>query len=95
METSRCDLGSMRIADLLACLGSTRPVVYSIPGHCDITVTRIRFMLEFGAEAEYVACGEFGTYKTAARPYIRPALDANQQRILEKRLKVLPFIVGS
>jgi hypothetical protein len=52
-------------------------------------------MLEFGAEAEYAACGEFGTYKTAARPYIRPALDANQQRILEKRLKVLPFLVGS
>jgi len=52
-------------------------------------------MLEFGAEAEYAACGEFGTYKAAARPYIRPALDANQQRILEKRLKVLPFIVGS
>jgi hypothetical protein len=69
--------------------------VYSIPGHCDITVTRIRFMLEFGTEAEYAACGEFGTYKTAARPYIRPALDAHQQKILEKRLKVLPFIVGS
>jgi hypothetical protein len=33
--------------------------------------------------------------KTAARPYIRPALDVNQQRFLEKRLKVLPFIVGS
>jgi hypothetical protein len=49
--------------------------VYSIPGHCDITVTKIRFMLEFGTEAEYAACGEFGTYKTAARPYIRPALE--------------------
>jgi hypothetical protein len=52
-------------------------------------------MLEFGAEAEYAAIGEFGTCKTAARPYIRPALDANQQRILEKKLKVLPFIMGS
>jgi hypothetical protein len=48
-------------------------------------------MLEFGAEPEHAACGEFGTYKTAARP----ALDANQPRILERRLKVLPFIVDS
>lgn len=41
------------------------------------------FELEFGAEAEYASYVEFGTYRMPARPYMRPALDANQQRILD------------
>jgi len=41
------------------------------------------FVLEFGAEADYAASQEFGTRFMTGQPYIRPALDANQQRILE------------
>ena len=41
------------------------------------------FILEFGAEADYAAPQEFGTRFMIGQPYIRPALDANQQKILE------------
>ena len=41
------------------------------------------FELEFGAEADYASYVCFGTYKMPARPFLRPALDANQQKLLE------------
>ena len=41
------------------------------------------FELEFGATADYAACNEFGTSRMLPQPFIRPALDANQQRILD------------
>jgi HK97 gp10 family phage protein len=40
-------------------------------------------VLEFGATADYAAYNEFGTWKMSPQPFIRPALDANQQKILE------------
>ena len=39
--------------------------------------------LEFGATMDYASMVEFGTSRMRAQPYIRPALDANQQRILD------------
>lgn len=41
------------------------------------------FELEFGAEADYSSYVEFGTYRMAARPYMRPALDGSSQKILD------------
>ena len=41
------------------------------------------FVLEFGAEADYAAPQEFGTRFMTGQPYIRPALDANSQKILD------------
>jgi HK97 gp10 family phage protein len=41
------------------------------------------FELEFGADADYASYIEMGTYRMAPRPYLRPALDANQQKILD------------
>jgi len=40
-------------------------------------------VLEFGATADYASYNEFGTWKMAPQPFIRPALDANQQKILD------------
>jgi len=39
--------------------------------------------LEFGATMDYASHIEFGTSRARAQPYMRPALDANQQRILD------------
>jgi len=39
--------------------------------------------LEFGATMDYASYVEFGTPRMRAQSYIRPALDANQQRILD------------
>ncbi len=39
--------------------------------------------LELGATADYAAYVELGTRRMAAQPYIRPAFDANQQRVYE------------
>jgi len=41
------------------------------------------FEMTFGAEAEYAYWVEMGTRAMAPRPYIRPSLDAHQQRILD------------
>jgi HK97 gp10 family phage protein len=40
-------------------------------------------LLEFGAIADYASYNEFGTSRMRAQPYIRPAFDANQQRLLD------------
>ena len=40
-------------------------------------------VLEFGATADYASHNEFGTWRMAPQPFIRPALDANQQKILD------------
>ena len=39
--------------------------------------------MDFGALAYYSAFNEFGTRRMAAQPFIRPALDANQQKLLD------------
>jgi HK97 gp10 family phage protein len=41
------------------------------------------FMLDFGATADYASYVEFGTSRMSSQPYIRPALDAHSQRILD------------
>ena len=38
---------------------------------------------DFGAKADYAEYVEFGTRFQRARPFIRPALDANQGRLLD------------
>ena len=38
--------------------------------------------LTFGATAPYADFVEFGTYKMRAQPYLRPALDSSQDRIV-------------
>jgi len=43
----------------------------------------IGFVLDFGATADYASYVEFGTSRMASQPYIRPALDAHSQRILD------------
>jgi len=40
-------------------------------------------VLEFGATADYALYNEFGTSRMAPQPFIRPALDANQQKLLD------------
>jgi HK97 gp10 family phage protein len=42
--------------------------------------------LTFGATADYADYVEFGTSRMAARPYIRPAFDATEQKILDALL---------
>jgi HK97 gp10 family phage protein len=37
----------------------------------------------FGAKANYAEPNEFGTRFMSAQPFIRPALDANQQKLLD------------
>ena len=39
--------------------------------------------LSLGATADYSSHVEFGTYRMRAQPYLRPALDASQQRIVD------------
>jgi HK97 gp10 family phage protein len=41
------------------------------------------FELEFGASADYAFWQEMGTHIMMGQPFIRPALDANQQKILD------------
>lgn len=38
--------------------------------------------VEIGFEAPYASYVEFGTYKMAAQPYLRPALDEAEERAL-------------
>lgn len=54
-------------------------------GHLQSTIYyRVNGMvLEFGATADYALYNEFGTWRIAPQPFIRPALDASSQRILD------------
>jgi HK97 gp10 family phage protein len=40
-------------------------------------------VLDFGATADYASYNEFGTRRMLAQPFIRPALDAGSQKILD------------
>lgn len=42
------------------------------------------YVLNFGAGANYASYIEFGTWKMAARPYLRPALHASMQRLVDE-----------
>jgi len=42
--------------------------------------------MNFGASADYSAFNEFGTRRMSAQPFIRPAFDANQQKLLDAML---------
>jgi HK97 gp10 family phage protein len=46
-------------------------------------------ILELGARADYAPYVEFGTRRMAARPYMRPALDWSQQRIVDAILAAI------
>jgi HK97 gp10 family phage protein len=54
-------------------------------GYLQSTIYHIAsgFILDFGATADYSSHVEFGTSRMAPRPYIRPALDAFSQKILD------------
>lgn len=39
--------------------------------------------LEVGASAHYAAYVELGTSKMSARPYLRPSVDANREKLLD------------
>ena len=41
-------------------------------------------VLQFGATANYASYNEFGTWKMSAQPFIRPAFDACQQRLVDE-----------
>lgn len=41
------------------------------------------FQMDFGADADYASCVELGTRFMGPFPFMRPALDAYSQRILE------------
>jgi len=40
-------------------------------------------VLDFGATADYASYNEFGTSRMSAQPFMRPALDASEQRLLD------------
>jgi HK97 gp10 family phage protein len=40
-------------------------------------------VLDFGATADYASYNEFGTPRMSAQPFMRPALDASEQRLLD------------
>ncbi len=40
-------------------------------------------LLEFGATADYASYNEFGTPRMSAQPFMRPALDVSEQRLLD------------
>jgi len=40
-------------------------------------------VLDFGATADYASYNEFGTSRMLPQPFIRPALDASSQKILD------------
>jgi HK97 gp10 family phage protein len=40
-------------------------------------------VLDFGATADYASYNEFGTSRMSPQPFIRPALDASEQRLLD------------
>jgi HK97 gp10 family phage protein len=43
----------------------------------------IGLVLDFGATADYASYNEFGTSRMSPQPFIRPALDAASQKILD------------
>ncbi len=40
-------------------------------------------VLDFGATADYASYNEFGTWRMLPQPFMRPALDASEQRLLD------------
>ena len=40
-------------------------------------------VLDFGATADYASYNEFGTWRMLPQPFMRPALDAGSQKILD------------
>jgi HK97 gp10 family phage protein len=51
----------------------------------DIVPSDLGFV--FGAKADYAGYNEFGTRFMRAQPFIRPALDANQRKLIDAILK--------
>ncbi len=46
-------------------------------------INREDFSFTFGASADYAEFVEFGTRKMQAQPFIRPAMDANEGKLLD------------
>jgi hypothetical protein len=65
--------------------GLARQLVHVRTGYLQSTIyhTASGFTLELGATADYASFNEFGTYRMGPFPFIRPALDAYSQRILD------------
>ena len=55
----------------------------------EVSPTEVRI----GTKVEYAPYHEFGTSKMAARPYLRPALDENKQKILDKIKAIIGVII--
>lgn len=65
--------------------GLARELVHVRTGYLQSTIyhTASGFTLELGATADYASFNEFGTCRMGPFPFIRPALDAYSQRILD------------
>jgi len=65
--------------------GLARQHVHVRTGYLQSTIyhTASGFTLELGATADYASFNEFGTCRMGPFPFIRPALDAYSQRILD------------
>jgi len=65
--------------------GLARQLVHVRTGYLQSTIyhTASGFTLELGATADYASFNEFGTCRMGPFPFIRPALDAFSQRILD------------
>jgi len=65
--------------------GLARQLVHIRTGYLQSTIyhTASGFTLELGATADYASFNEFGTCRMGPFPFIRPALDAFSQRILD------------
>jgi hypothetical protein len=65
--------------------GLARRLVHVRTGYLQSTIyhTASGFTLELGATADYASFNEFGTCRMGPFPFIRPALDAYSQRILD------------
>jgi hypothetical protein len=65
--------------------GLARQLVHVRTGYLQSTIyhSASGFTLELGATADYASFNEFGTCRMGPFPFIRPALDAYSQRILD------------
>jgi len=65
--------------------GLARQLVHVRTGYLQSTIyhTASGFTLDLGATADYASFNEFGTPRMGPFPFIRPALDAFSQRILD------------
>ena len=65
--------------------GLARQLVHVKTGYLQSTIYHRAsgLVLELGATAGYASFNEFGTYRMGPFPFIRPALDAYSQRILD------------